>query len=255
MQMKSLGYELTETLTQSAQTSKCITKTTAAAFSMQALGITRATMSPMLKVHLYKVYCRPLLTSGLEAGDLSTTDIRKLQTIEGKLIKWLFGLDKTARTTKLLYAIGLEPVADLLDQLRAGSYRRILSNPTTKKAASEFLKEENNRKNKSKTLSTEFDLFVHKYATPNLKFDSVDTQNKLNQIEQQIKQQTIHEITNSDREIAALIGNGEWRERLEVIEANEKLRQILASHEHKSKQADTAFISLEDTFLNDSETD
>ena len=157
--------------------------------------------------------------------------------------------------TKLLYAVGLEPIEDLTDKLRAGFYRRLDSNETTRTLAMQFLNEERNRKNKTRTFATELSTFLEKYSQANLQFGSIHTKHTFSQIQHQIWQQRQNEMTNCDQEVVRLIGNGEWRERIEVIEANERLKEILSAFEHTSNKADTAFISLEETFLYECESE
>ena len=44
-------------------------------------------MTPMLKIHLYKVFNRLLLTNGVETGEMTMTEASHLQTIEGQIVK------------------------------------------------------------------------------------------------------------------------------------------------------------------------
>ena len=69
-QLKYLGYELTESLTQKHQVDKTIAKAMAALHSLRSVGIMKPTMSLQLKLHLYQTFCRTILTNGLEVGSV-----------------------------------------------------------------------------------------------------------------------------------------------------------------------------------------
>ena len=99
--------------------------------TLRSVGIARTSMSPQLKMHLYRVYCRTLLTSGIEIGEVSKGDVQRLRTIEGKIVKHLLGLGKKSKTTQLLNAVGFESISNLVTKQRAGFYQRAVANSTT----------------------------------------------------------------------------------------------------------------------------
>ncbi|RMZ98848.1 hypothetical protein BpHYR1_001620 [Brachionus plicatilis] len=59
-------------------------------------------ISPFLKAHLFKTYIRPITYYGLENCKISKCEMRKLQTMEGLVIKQTLSLEKRSRTTNLL---------------------------------------------------------------------------------------------------------------------------------------------------------
>ena len=154
-----------------------------------------------------------------------------------------------------MYAMGLEPIEDLLSRLRAGFYSRISLNETTWTIASAIKDQKEPRKNKAATFVSEIDKFIQDETSQQTTLIAIatssDTQAVMKTIERNLKEKQENELSNIDLEIVSLIGNGEWREREEIILANQKLNEILAAYEQMPKEADRAFIGLEGTFLND----
>ena len=59
--------------------------------------------------------------------------MRKLQTMDGLMIKQTLSLEKRSPTTNLLYALNIEPVNPKIQKLKINFGKRIIENSYTKK--------------------------------------------------------------------------------------------------------------------------
>lgn len=86
---------------------------------------------PQLKAHLFKTYVRPIMYYGLENCNISKTEKKRIQTMEGLMIKQMLSLDERSRTTNLLYAINIELVESKIKKLKLYFARRVMDNEYT----------------------------------------------------------------------------------------------------------------------------
>ena len=100
-------------------------------YSLKSIGIEGKDLSPKLKAHLIKTYVRAITYYGLENLTITKTDIKKLQTLEGNMIKKMLGISKRTHTTQLLYALGVEPVEIKLKNNKINFAKRLLENEYT----------------------------------------------------------------------------------------------------------------------------
>ena len=110
------------------------------------IDIENKKMSLNLKIHLFKSYIRPIIYYGLENLHLTKTELRKIQTMEAIMVKSMIGYKKRTRTTNLLHAIGIEPVARKYKIMRLNFMKRLLGNEYTFKIVKTIERENENNK-------------------------------------------------------------------------------------------------------------
>ena len=66
--------------------------------SLQAAGLHANGLDPLAAMHVYSLGVQPCLNYGAHAIDLSTTELRALDTTHSNLIKWSLGLSKAVFT-------------------------------------------------------------------------------------------------------------------------------------------------------------
>jgi sporulation protein YlmC with PRC-barrel domain len=99
------------------------------------IGLEKKEMKPELKAFIWKSYIRPIAYYGLENVYPSKSDIKKVQTMEAKMIKRMLGLSTRTKNTHLLYALNIEPVEFKFNKLKINFFRRLLTNEYTHKIA------------------------------------------------------------------------------------------------------------------------
>ena len=80
------------------------------------------------KLELYDSMIRPILTYGLETLELNRTEIKRLATCDGNIIKRVLGLSTRLKTSPLLWPGGMERLESKCKRLRLGFVRRIVDN-------------------------------------------------------------------------------------------------------------------------------
>jgi hypothetical protein len=96
-------------------------------------------MDPKIKTSLYKCYTRPVLFYGSENIIYRKNEIKKLQTMEATLVKRSLGLSSRTRTTKLLYAMEIEPTDIRERYLKLKFIKRLFNNEYTKLVINEII--------------------------------------------------------------------------------------------------------------------
>ena len=78
-------------------------------------------------MHVYLLGVQPCLNYWAHAIDLSTTELRALDTTHSNLIKWLLGLSKFCRSTPLLQALGVQRIPAMRDHQSVNLLKRCLA--------------------------------------------------------------------------------------------------------------------------------
>ena len=79
-------------------------------YGLQAAGLHFNGVEPFVASKLYTVGVRTVLTYGAECIDISKSSMKKMERLQGKLIKSFLGLRKSSHTTPLLAALCIPPV-------------------------------------------------------------------------------------------------------------------------------------------------
>jgi hypothetical protein len=85
---------------------------TKAFYSLQGVGLRLHGLSPDVCAKLFTTGVRTVLSYASEAVHLSSRALKKMESTQGKLIKSFLGLKKWSRTTPLLNALAVPPVAE-----------------------------------------------------------------------------------------------------------------------------------------------
>ena len=102
-------------------------------FSLLGTGFAyKCTLSPSLKLYLYRTYTSPILRSGLSAMTIRNSQMEPLAIFQRKVLKSCLRLRKCAATPAIHFLTGELPIEGLLHQDVFSLFYNILSNPATK---------------------------------------------------------------------------------------------------------------------------
>ena len=79
-------------------------------YGLQGAGLCFRGVAPEVASHLYSVGVRSVLTYGSEALHISSSSLKKMKSVQGKLVKAFLGLRKTSHTTPLLQALKIPAI-------------------------------------------------------------------------------------------------------------------------------------------------
>ena len=95
--------------------------------SLQSAGLHANGLDTLAAMHVYSLGVQPCLNYGAHAIDLSTTELRALDTTHSNLIKWSLGLFKFCRSTPLLRALGVQRIPAMRDHQSVNLLKRCLA--------------------------------------------------------------------------------------------------------------------------------
>ena len=95
--------------------------------SPQAAGLHANGLDPLAAMHVYSLGVQPCLSYGAHAIDLSTTELRALDTTHLNLVKWSLWLSKFCRSTPLLRALGVKRIPAMTDHQSVNLLKRCLA--------------------------------------------------------------------------------------------------------------------------------
>jgi hypothetical protein len=78
-----------------------------------------------VKSYLWKSVCAPVLMYGMDSVPITKSNIKKLDTTQGNLVKQAMGLSKRAHTTELLLSLGINRISDVLNRNVLSLYSRV----------------------------------------------------------------------------------------------------------------------------------
>ena len=111
----------------------------AALAKLKNLEIISDRTSPYLKWHLYKTFIMPVLYYGLETIKLSKKNLNSIKVFESKIIKSIYGIPKTCRTTNLILIKNINDMVTKLKVMYIEFFERLLANNFTKELFNELL--------------------------------------------------------------------------------------------------------------------
>ena len=79
-------------------------------YSLNSLGMSYPGAAPEVQAHLYKSICQPVLTYGMECMSNSKDQFRRMESIQGRLIKQCLGLSKRSYNSAVLKALKIDKV-------------------------------------------------------------------------------------------------------------------------------------------------
>ena len=86
-----------------------------------------------VKSHVWQSVCLPTLIYGLDNISLHTQDISSLESIQGTILKSWLGLNKRQHHSKLIEALGLSSVMQLVTEKTIRLFSRLLQTETPAK--------------------------------------------------------------------------------------------------------------------------
>ena len=79
----------------------------------------------MFKCICIKCICQPTLTYGLECMSSTAIPMRRLESVQGSLIKQSLGLSNLSNNTALLKTLNIEKIEDIVNRNVLSLYNRI----------------------------------------------------------------------------------------------------------------------------------
>ena len=96
------------------------------------MGILSRKLRYSIKPTLFNACCKPVIAYGNENCALTNTDLLKAQGVEGNSIKKMISLPEFASTTRLLDALRVLAVSELIRRLKLSLFDRLTKNRFTK---------------------------------------------------------------------------------------------------------------------------
>ena len=95
-------------------------------YSLSPAGMLYPGSGADVQSYLFKRICQPTLTYGLDCMTLSNSDLKKVDSEQGKLIKQSLGLSKRSHNSEVSVALNVKKVGDIVPRNRASLFHRIL---------------------------------------------------------------------------------------------------------------------------------
>ena len=109
--MDILGVAFNNNLKHSIYVNNRIQKCYRSFYSLRNAGFSYPGVHSDVKSYMWKSMCQPVLLYGSDCINLSSTDIKTMETSQGKIIKQSLGLSKYSRNTNLLQALNINKVS------------------------------------------------------------------------------------------------------------------------------------------------
>ncbi|KAK2143759.1 hypothetical protein NP493_4432g00002 [Ridgeia piscesae] len=101
-----------------------LTKCRQSFYGLGSASILYPGVTPDVQAYLYKCICQPTLTYGLECMSSTAIQMRRLESVQGRLIKQSLGLSKLSHNTALLKALNIEKIEDIVNRNVLSLYNR-----------------------------------------------------------------------------------------------------------------------------------
>ena len=93
-----------------------LTKCRQSFYGLGSAGVLYPGATPDVQAFLYKCICQPTLTYGLECMSSTAIQMRRLESVQGRLIKQSLGLSKLSHNTALLKALNIEKIEGIVNR-------------------------------------------------------------------------------------------------------------------------------------------
>ena len=97
---------------------------------MTSLGLSYPGLNSDVKAFLWNSICCPILEYGMESIMISQSDIKALKTTQGNIIKRIMGINKHSHHSKLLMALKIPVVEDVITKNSLCLYKNIFKTNT-----------------------------------------------------------------------------------------------------------------------------
>jgi hypothetical protein len=99
-------------------------------YGLTNAGMSSSGLSSQVKSHLWKTVCAPTLLYGMESVDLNEQNLKKLESIQGSLIKQSLGLSKRNHHSNILHALNVTKCKDFIRNQTIALYNRTFKVPS-----------------------------------------------------------------------------------------------------------------------------
>ena len=108
-------------------------------YGLNSLGMSYSGAAPEVLAHLYKSTCQPVLTYGMECMSNSKDQFRRMESIQGRLIKQCLGLSKRSHNWAVLKALNIDKVQNIVNRNLLNLYHRIFKIDSPARSLMQFL--------------------------------------------------------------------------------------------------------------------
>lgn len=95
---------------------------------LEHMGLNSDAIEPSKKGFMYKTYVRPKFTFGIDNFSLNATQIKKIQKIDGSMLKRLLNVNKYCYNTELFTSLNMLPTSDLYKKMKLNLFLRLCKN-------------------------------------------------------------------------------------------------------------------------------
>ena len=108
-------------------------------YSLNSLGMSYPGAAPEVQAHLDKSICQPVLTYGVECMSNSKDQYRRMEYIQGRLIKQCMGLSKRSHNSAVLKALNIDKVQNIVNRNVLNLYHRIFKIDSPARSLMQFV--------------------------------------------------------------------------------------------------------------------
>lgn len=126
-QVNILGVTLSESLQSSIHIEKRISLSRQRIYGLAAVGMSYPGLASDVKTYLWKTIGVPMMTYGMETIPLSKRDLKTLNSTQGAVVKRVMGIPKRSHHTRLLDALRLKTIDDIINTNTQKLYHRVFS--------------------------------------------------------------------------------------------------------------------------------
>ena len=108
-------------------------------YSLNSLGMSYPGAATEVQAHLYKSICQPVLTYGMECMSNSKDQFRRMESIQGRLIKQCLGLSKRSHNSAVLKALNIDKAQNIVNRNVLNLYHRIFKIDSPARSLMQFL--------------------------------------------------------------------------------------------------------------------
>ena len=125
-----LGVNMSYNLSSSKHVTNRISKSRQRLYGLSSIGMSYPGLATDVKTYLWKTVGAPIMTYGLETVSLSKQDMKDLSTAQGSLIKRVMGIPKRSHHTRLLKALKIQQISDVISWNTKKLFYRIFASQT-----------------------------------------------------------------------------------------------------------------------------
>ena len=125
-----LGVTINSTLSSNKHVKNRMRKCQQSMFKMTPMGLSYPGLNSDVKAFLWNSICCPILVYGMESIAISEKDLKSLKTTQGNIIKRIMGIKKRSHHSKLLKALKIPVIEDVITKNSLRLYKNIFKTDT-----------------------------------------------------------------------------------------------------------------------------